>query len=576
VEIEALGERPEVQDVLMLARALTHLGDRVAWLAVLRAPWCGLLLADLLHLADAALPAAPVVAEGAPAPTAPPPAEATLWSRLTHPDVTAGLSSDGRARAERLVAALAPALAGRGRRPLRRWVEGAWLALGSPACVPPAAWPNVEACLARLEGLPPERAPQDAEAFAELLERLFAAPHPAADPRLQVLSIHKAKGLQFDTVIVPGLGRVPRRDESPLLRWFERPAPPDPDADVQAGAGLLLAPIHEVGPDRDPVYDFLAGLERERAHHETGRLLYVAATRARRALHLSGHAVLKDGDLRDPPAHSLLARLWPAVAPDFEAAAQAAASGTAQDPTAAATETARSPAGRDPVGGGTLRRLRSGWRAPSPPPGVQAGAAAPPAAAPAEELAAAHAVEFRWAGEAARHVGTVVHRLLRQIARHGPGRWQAGAGAFAAPAIDRALAALGLAAAELPAARARVLEALERTLADERGRWVLAAHAEARSEYALTGWVAGRAAHFVIDRTFVDAQGVRWIVDFKTGSHEGGDPAAFLAREQERYRAQLEGYAALLSRADPGRPIRLALYFPLLQAWREWPAPAEP
>src|SRR5699024_1043346 len=47
LEIEPLGSRPVVQDLLALTKALFHLADRLSWLAVLRAPWCGLTLADL-------------------------------------------------------------------------------------------------------------------------------------------------------------------------------------------------------------------------------------------------------------------------------------------------------------------------------------------------------------------------------------------------------------------------------------------------------------------------------------------------------------------------------------------------
>jgi ATP-dependent exoDNAse (exonuclease V) beta subunit len=74
--------------------------------------------------------------------------------------------------------------------------------------------------------------------------------------------------------------------------------------------------------------------------------------------------------------------------------------------------------------------------------------------------------------------------------------------------------------------------------------------------------------HAAVDRTFV-TEGVRWIVDFKTGTHEGTDREGFLDREQERYATQLERYAAFV-RALDARPIRLALYHPLLGGWREW------
>ena len=68
----------------------------------------------------------------------------------------------------------------------------------------------------------------------------------------------------------------------------------------------------------------------------------------------------------------------------------------------------------------------------------------------------------------------------------------------------------------------------------------------------------------MIDRLILDAKGIRWVVDFKTGRHEGADIEGFLDREQKRYAAQLDAYAAALGGASRG------LYFPLHAGSREW------
>ena len=163
----------------------------------------------------------------------------------------------------------------------------------------------------------------------------------------------------------------------------------------------------------------------------------------------------------------------------------------------------------------------------------------------------------------------MVHRLLEAWGRDGlppVGELSAPASAF----VRSALREQGLSGAPLEEAQARVTRALGATLADPRGRWLFdPAHGEARSELALTALLDERRVSLVIDRTFVDADGTRWIVDFKTSEHGGGGLDAFLDREQARYREQLERYARVL-RLLESRPQRLALYFPLVSGWREW------
>lgn len=179
-------------------------------------------------------------------------------------------------------------------------------------------------------------------------------------------------------------------------------------------------------------------------------------------------------------------------------------------------------------------------------------------------------VDWDEGDETPRHVGTLVHRLLERIALDGLDVWdQARLGALE-PALRSQLAQLGVAAERVDGALSRVLQALEVTLNDARGRWILAAHAESRCEWALGAMLDGVAINAVIDRSFVD-EGVRWIIDYKTSDPLQGEPLeAFLDHQQAHYRAQLESYAALLRQFDPHHPVRVGLYFPLLAAWRAW------
>lgn len=126
----------------------------------------------------------------------------------------------------------------------------------------------------------------------------------------------------------------------------------------------------------------------------------------------------------------------------------------------------------------------------------------------------------------------------------------------------------GTAASELDRSERRALDALNRALVDDEGRWVLSArHQDIKNEFPIITDTGDRFAKNVVDRTFVD-DGVRWIIDYKTGSHEGGKLDEFLASETERYRPQLTRYRDAFAELE-ARPIRTALYFPLLQILHE-------
>jgi len=578
VEIEKLSEQPVVKDLTALTRALLHPADRIAWLAVLRAPWCGLSLADLHALAAG-------------------PVELTLWQSMHAPERLACLSADGRVRLERLRTALSAGLAVGGRVSLRRQVEGTWLALGGPACAGDTR--KLEEAGVLLDLLDTLRPPHTAVQLQRALERLNA-PASGGSPAgtagaVQVMTLHKAKGLQFHTVILPGLARSPRPDPHRLLRWLEH----------ERGSGglgqteLLLAPIPPPGvktkADTAALYHWLSRFEQMRTTHEDGRLLYVAATRAIRRLHLLAETPVNGDGEWNPSARSLLGRLWPGLvaaaepipAPSLSpwSSPELALRPIPEGAAAAATDTEADPGGPDRPPA-CLRRLPPDWRVPIPPAGVTVAlkmranrtavsALSARALANTWQASPAHAEDrSSWnVGDATpRHVGVVVHRLLEAVASEGLSGWDLARLQRHRQAVHRQLTQLGVAGPLRDAAVDRVIQAVTRALEDPRGRWILSPHEHACCEWALSGMLAEAPVNAVVDRSFI-ADGMRWIIDYKTSEPQATESLdLFLDREQEHYRAQLENYASLIRRLDPQRPIRLGLYFPLLPAWRDWAA----
>ena len=525
VEIDALGERPVVEDLLALTRALLHPGDRLAWLSILRAPWCGLTLADLEGLVNGDSAAA-------------------IWNLLQDPATRDRLSPKGKTRINHLVPLLSDALARRGTLPVRRWVEGVWTDLGGPACLETRT--ELEDAAAYLDLLEQSLDGLDIRnerKFAEDVARLFAPPDAEASEELQLLTIHKAKGLEFDTVILPGLGRRTRPDDLRLLMWLEY---------MDGGQSrMLLAPIHEAGGDKDLLYEYLRQIDSEKRGHESTRLLYVAATRARKHLHLLGHARLdrESTALKAPNLRALLAKIWGAVEPEFADALKRL--GIPQN--------IEEDTGTVEPRGVPLRRLAADW-VPVPPPDDIVWKAQKQPSEP--EAAEAHHPTFEWVSELQRRVGIVVHRMLQEM--RVPDRLD-----FSEDILRIALRSEGLDGEKLDEAVSRAVSALQNTIRDDRGRWVLSRHENDEREYALSAVVEGRVRRFVLDRTFVDGN-TRWIIDYKTGMHTGGAPDRFLDNEQARYRAQLERYGSVIQPMD-SRPVRLGLYFPMLRGWREWP-----
>jgi ATP-dependent exoDNAse (exonuclease V) beta subunit len=339
--------------------------------------------------------------------------------------------------------------------------------------------------------------------------------------------------LEFDSVILLGLGRVPRSEQAKGLYWLERTA-------NNGQKDLLLAPFAATANEPDPLIEYLKAVELRRDYAERARLLYVATTRAKCRLNLVGR--LGPGTEK-PARQSLLALLWPSVAHHFNG-----------------IETQKEIQAKLKSIQPELRRL---------PETFDLAIASSVSESVPQTATVIPRPEFEWASQGALQIGTVVHGTLQRIAEELTGAWDPDRVRDETNRFRAELRLLGVEEGELSATAGRVVEALCCVLTDPTGCWLLQDHAEAASELPLTIKSNAGLEHVRLDRTFVDNGGTRWIIDFKTSAHEGSSIVEFLDSEVERYRSQLERYAAAMAAIDD-RPIKVGLYFPLLQAFRDW------
>lgn len=524
VEIESLAQRRVVQDLFALTRALLHPADRIAWLSVLRAPWCGLTLNELQQLAGENQ-------------------QQTILEKLQQINFADPATSNQ--NLHRTAAILLQSLQQRGRIPLSNWIYGTWLALGGPAsCSDEIELTDAKAFFKLLQSLQTNNPVIDLEQLQQRLRSLFATPQTADNIVVDIMTIHKAKGLEFETVILPGLEGLLPNDDSQLLLYMERAA--------KFGTDLLLAPIKASDEDKDPIYQYLRYEDKQRAAHESARLLYVAATRAKSTLHLI--TTLKYDEFRNeyktPSKNSLLAKLWPIHGEEF----------LAQVYTNAASDLVNQTINVDYS---QLKRFAKDWQLPATPAGFIPQFTF-------ETLPSRGKNHFySWSNNIMRHVGTVTHKVLQIMSDEGLANWDIDKIANKRSYYQHLLLQCGIPHTELETCLLQIETALKHAVTDPRGRWILDHQSEAQSELALTAIVNGETINSIIDRTFVDEQNIRWIIDYKTIAVTD-NAADQIDRETKNYRSQLEQYAKIMRLQDPDRVIRLGLYFPLQKEWREW------
>lgn len=511
VDIDPLASRQCIQDLLALTRALIHPADRIAWLAVLRAPWCGLTLADLLLLCGQER-------------------KELIVERLHNTVVLEKLSHDGQRRIQTILPILDAAINHRERLPFRQWVEQTWMRLGGPATLEDyAEILDIDEFFNLLAELANHSQSVNLEMLSERIKHLRASSHHDDAP-VQIMTVHSAKGLEFDTVILPHLEKTNSSDDKSLLLWMEYPL------ERRGQKALLLAPLHAVENKSDALYDYIEQTQRTKLLYEVDRLFYVAATRAKKRLHLVFN--LKESD--KAPAGSFLEKLWPQIKNNV----------TLIEP-----ENTRDEA-KAIIPSHAIMRFDTNWQNPVTYTDM-------PEQASRQNKNGFHLVDQR-----ARLIGTVTHTLFQQISLHGMEWWRQIPIHDQINYIIRELASTGFSAHHINEGAKLIHAMLKRALNDEACRWILSPHTNAKSEYQLTLVTSEGCENIIIDRTFIDKDGNRWIIDYKTAENQDDDLQSFIKKQKDKYSLQLAKYRQALQVFD-ARPVKSGLYFPALAVWCE-------
>ncbi len=538
LEIEHLNDRQTVQDAFSLTCALHHRADRIHWLNILRAPWCGLTLADLHALA----------ADNH---------RETIWQLMQDETRLQTLSADGLLRLNHVKNILAEAFKHQGRMPIRRWLESTWLQLGGGKCLVDAGDNrDIQVFFDLVEKIS-RSGHLDIASLESSMTKLYAKPDLEADDSLQFLTIHKSKGLEFDTVILPALNRPPRNPDNELVLWQE--------VMVDKQLHLIAAPLmvnrvvnraaSKIKASNAPsIYQFLKDLEAERSDNEIVRLLYVAATRTQRQLHLIASVKTNQKGEIKPAARTLLKVLWPAVEAEFISTApfvNNTASAEVLDISQFKPQ---------------LQRLKSAEFLAGVLEGItDKFSVFTNSVTSLADNAPALSNRNNLNGEMQRHCGTLAHLYMALFATSDLQDWPTERIAACLPAMQQWLILQGhaLSAAQLGAKQ--VVEALQTTLVSKHGQWALQKHSNAASELSVMQTTDDGVKNHVLDRTFIESingENVRWIIDYKlTTADESFDLAQNfnLAVAAEQHRPQLARYESLF--LSEGLKIKTAVLF---------------
>ncbi|MDA1370072.1 MAG: UvrD-helicase domain-containing protein [Proteobacteria bacterium] len=540
--IDRMEALPVIEDLISLTHALLNTADRLSWLAILRAPWCGLNIAELHAISSYT-------------------AQRSLWSTLQDPAAIPGLLDASRDRIAGLVEVLGFAMAMRFRVSLRKLVETTWTLLRGSLCIGSAVELESTAhyfqLLEKYQMAGGLRNPRE---FQQQVTKSFV-PSPAIrddDESIHLLTMHKAKGLEFDHVILPGLSRSPRSDEKELLQWHQR-------VNQQRQTRLFIAALTETGSDEDMLYKLIRHEQQHKRALEDTRLLYIAITRARSSVSLFAPLARNSKGIAEPTKSSLLGKIWRELSAQSDHLSHHEVAVSSQ----AAESTQSFPALESPT---PVKRFE---------PALQLETAESQSLRSQlddldENQAQPEAAKTFQIDSLATATGTLIHQCLEHYVK------SADQANFLKQldGLDNfwlhRLREFSTDAKLLSAASEFIKDSIRQSVSSEEFSWIFDAGLEdSQAELAFTVRSGNMIRQYSVDRTFVDKTGTRWIIDYKTATPDVEQSVdSFLSEQRIQHTEQLGSYVKLFQQTE-NRPIRTALFLTGLPRLLELQVPRE-
>ena len=248
VDLTALGKLPHIRDVWNITQLLLNPNERLHELVVLRSPFCGLSIDALQILAQAS-------------------SKNTLFNRHHVSLVT----PENQTRFTHVLDAIEAAKRSQFQKPFIETLQCLFQDLKIDEIFSTSQQQELRKFYDIIDTFCEKHTWPDSAQIQDTLDQTYIALSEGIE--LQVMTIHKSKGLEFDWVVIPNMGDA-NKPSTP--NWFEWIPLSNPKFSLPA----FCLSAH------DEYVDLFKWYEHQHSAHENQRLCYVALTRAKSRLYL--------------------------------------------------------------------------------------------------------------------------------------------------------------------------------------------------------------------------------------------------------------------------------------------------